>query len=182
MLEDEEDEPWWAVLRLPTEKNKNKTCLDPFQELHLSPTLIHSWKSIDFLGPTPFLLVDGLPNGKLLTVVCCCNLNNTCNGWNFCRNGTTSPPKSILHYVVDKVKQLDDVTSSNSLTTFPFTRQHHWLPAAKPGLMSQYIPEEYHTRGHHNSTDSADPLMGILNPCNMGISFTMYFIVHYFTY
>ena len=64
-------------------------------------------------------------------------------------------------------KQLDDVMSSNSLTTFPFTRQHHWLPAAKPGLMSQYIPVEYHTRGHHESTDSAEPLMGILNPCNI---------------
>ena len=29
---------------------------------------------------------------------------NTCNGLMVCMNGTTSVPKSILHYVVDKVK------------------------------------------------------------------------------
>ena len=163
-------------------KKQKQDLFRPVSRTALEPHFNSQLKKYRFSGPTPFLLVDGLPNGKLLTVVCCCNLNNTCNGWNVCRNGTTSPPKFVLHYVVDKVKQLDDVMSSNLLITFPFTRQHHWLPAAKPGLMSQYIPEEYHTRGHHNSTDSADPLMGILNPCNMGISFTMYFIVHYFTY
>ena len=27
-----------------------------------------------------------------------------CNGWDICMNGTTSAPKSVLRYVVDKVK------------------------------------------------------------------------------
>ena len=31
-------------------------------------------------------------------------LHNECNGWNVCLNGTTSAPKSVLCYVVDKVK------------------------------------------------------------------------------